>query len=163
MAGNYYLVIHTTEYSGGEIRGQITAFTPATSYDTRLGGNSEVPPVTTAATGEGDFTLDPSLTQFAFVVRVADIQDITAAHIHRGPAGQNGPVVHALFDGSGTFDPTHPLAGNVTLSAADLADLLGNLYYVNVHTTQHSTGEIRGQIVPRYKNQIFLPLILVSP
>ncbi|MFQ5341158.1 MAG: CHRD domain-containing protein [Anaerolineae bacterium] len=159
LAGRYYVALHTTDRPEGEIRGQITAYTPPNTYEAHLRGVWEVPPVTTNASGQATFNLDPSLANVSFVVTVADIQNITATHIHRAPVGQNGPVVHTLFDGSGTFDATHPLAGNVTLSATDLADLLGGLHYVNVHTTQHPAGEIRGQLGPRYTIRVFVPLI----
>ncbi|MFQ5857067.1 MAG: CHRD domain-containing protein, partial [Anaerolineae bacterium] len=162
-AGNYYLQLHTTEHPGGDIRGQILPFALASTYEARLNGGNEVPAVTADAAGLATFALDDSLTHLSYVVAVADIEGVTAAHIHRGPAGQNGPVAHTLFNGAGLFDATHPAAGNISMSAADLADLLGGFYYVNVHTTQHPAGEIRGQIRSKYKNRVFLPLALNGP
>jgi hypothetical protein len=85
------------------------------------------------------------------------------AHIHLAPAGENGPVVAWLYPSGpppvlieGRFSGV--LAeGTITansliglLAGQDLSALIeefekGNAY-VNVHTTQHPAGEVRGQI-----------------
>ena len=80
-------------------------------------------------------------------------------HLRPPPGGHNGPGSQPRCDGSAPADPTHPLAGHVTPSASDLADLLGGLDYVNVHTTQHPAGEIRGQTGPRYGIRVYVPLV----
>lgn len=65
----------------------------------------------------------------------------TVSHFH-GPAaaGVNAGVQIGLPTGS-------PKIGNATLSEAQEADLLGELWYINVHTGLHPGGEIRGQIL----------------
>ncbi len=126
-----------------------------TQLDADLTGAQEVPSVTTTATGTGDLTISADETSISFTLTVANIQNITAAHIHVGATGVNGPVIFNLS--TTTF--TSPLTG--TLTAADLvvqsaqnintfADAIlalrnGNTY-INVHTTQNPNGEIRGQI-----------------
>ncbi len=145
LAGNYYVNVHTTDHPAGEIRGQIEGFTPQASFNALLEGNNEVPPVTTDALGVARFTLANNDT-LEFEVEVTEIQDITASHIHKGRPGENGPVILTLFDGTDTFDPDHPIDGTLTLDAENLVDLLTGFYYVNVHTTAHPGGEIRGQI-----------------
>ena len=65
---------------------------------------------------------------------------VIAAHIHSGPAGTNGPVVVP-------FNPSlGPGCTTVTreLALAILHNRSG--YYVNVHTSLHPAGEIRGQL-----------------
>jgi hypothetical protein len=72
---------------------------------------------------------------------------VTAAHIHRAPVGENGPVVFPLFTGGPPpFDPDNPVSGSVAVSDADLFDLISGRYYVNVHTSHLPAGEIRGQV-----------------
>ena len=70
------------------------------------------------------------------------VQNVTAAHIHRGPTGENGPIIHP-FESA-----TSPFRGVFEFSAEDLADLQAGNLYVNVHSTANPGGEIRGQIGP---------------
>ena len=156
IGNNYYINVHTTANPGGEIRGQVNAFSPATSFEVPLSGANEVPPVTTNARGEANLTLT-DLNILHYTVAVTNITNVTAAHIHKAPAGVNGPIIFTLFDGGGTFDPSNPLGDGVLLNAENLVDLLTDYYYINVHTTANPGGEIRGQITgPR----VHMPVIL---
>ena len=138
---------------------------------TRLSGAEEVPPRETDA--HGIVLLKPSKDGMSLDYRliVAQIENVTAAHIHCGPAGANGPVGVTLFSGgmagSGRFDgvlsagtATSPDAGNSCgwETIQDVLDAMatGNTY-VNVHTNDGVVptntgpgdfpgGEIRGQI-----------------
>ncbi len=74
--------------------------------------------VTTPATGEAIFTLYSDST-VGYRIRVNNIQNVTAAHIHEGGAGATGLLTRM---GTGTV-------------------------YLNVHTQAHPGGEIRGQII----------------
>jgi hypothetical protein len=122
------------------------------AFRAQLSGANEVPPVETPASGQAVFTLSEDMTTLYYRIMVEDIADITMAHIHRGGPDENGPVVHWLYDATGTnapdgpFDPDNPISGSITLSADDLADLQAGNFYVNVHTAANPPGEIRGQI-----------------
>ncbi len=120
-----------------------------------LTGASEVPPVETQASGDATVFVDEAGT-LGFEVNVADIENVTASHIHLGAEGENGPVVAFLFQGE--FSGTGTLATG-TLTDEDLIGPLEGLTlehlmyqmeqgntYVNVHTTQNPGGEIRGQL-----------------
>jgi len=161
LSGDYYINVHTTENPPGEIRGQIVPYAPAAHYGAQLSGDQEVPPVTTNAYGQGDFTLDSVRDTLHYYVTVSDITNITASHIHLGPAGQNGPVVFGLYSGGGMFDPDHPIGSGVMLNAENLVDLLTGYYYVNVHTTGYPSGEIRGQIGLKMVH-IYLPAVFMK-
>ena len=90
---------------------------------------------------------------------VTGLVDVTAAHIHVGTEGENGPVLVPLFvtnDGT-TVTPDGVLAeGTIEtddlpegMTIAELADLMATgEVYVNVHTTANPNGAIRGQIQP---------------
>ncbi|MEZ4730289.1 MAG: CHRD domain-containing protein [Caldilineaceae bacterium] len=145
MAGDYYINVHTSDAPSGEIRGQVRAYTPGASYNALLLGRNEATPVTTNAKGVAQFTLANTNT-LQYQLAVSDIISITASHIHFGPTGKNGPVVHGLYNGSGAFDPANPISGVITLTAKHMVDLLTGYYYVNVHTSANPGGEIRGQI-----------------
>jgi hypothetical protein len=146
LSGAYYINVHTVDNPPGEIRGQVVSYAPAAHYEAKLAGDQEVPPVTTNAHGQGDFTLDSIRNTLHYYMVVSEITDITASHIHLGPKGQNGPVVFGLYSGSGMFDPDHPVGSGVTLNAENLVDLLTGYYYVNVHTEGYPSGQIRGQV-----------------
>ena len=74
---------------------------------------------------------------------VTNIAKPTAAHIHRGGPGQNGPIVATLNP------PSNGSSTGVIVSsdqwAFDLADN-PNGFYVDVHTTQFPNGAIRGRL-----------------
>jgi hypothetical protein len=135
------------------------------TFVAHLSGAAEVadPPVETRATGQAILRLSRDGTELDYRLIVANIQDVTMAHIHLAPAGVNGPVVAWLYpDGpppqllpgrssgvlaTGTIqasDLVGPLAG---ASLDDLVEALraGNAY-VNVHTVAYPAGEVRGQI-----------------
>jgi hypothetical protein len=120
-----------------------------------LSGDEEVPPVDTQATGVATFKLRED--GLAFKVNVANIDNVILAHIHCAAEGVNGPIGVTLFHGgpvtvNGTLVSgviTAPDPGNACGWAdldAVVAALEGGDTYVNVHTTAHPGGEIRGQV-----------------
>ena len=129
-------------------------------FITELTGFEEVPPVNnTSAIGVAEFKLGQD--NIMYIVNVTDIENVTAAHIHSGQVGENGPIVITLFkeDTPTTTMTTGVLSeGNITatnLEGPMAGKLLSNLTsamsndqtYVNVHTQQNPNGEIRGQIL----------------
>ncbi len=113
------------------------------SFKADLKSSSEVPANSSKGTGTADVTYDTASKALAWTVTFANLTgNATAAHFH-GPAevGKNaGPVVPL----TGT---TSPLKGTATLTEAQAADLMSGKWYVNVHTTAHKDGEVRGQVV----------------
>ncbi len=142
LAGNYYVNVHSLDFPGGEIRGQLGTFTPPKDYNALLLGRNQTPPVTTDASGIARLTLVATDT-LNYQLSVSNIVSVTAQHIHFGPVGVAGPVI---FPFPGTLNPNSPLSGTLTLNAQNLLDLLTGYYYVNVHTVANPSGEIRGQI-----------------
>jgi hypothetical protein len=131
-----------------------------------MSGGEEVPPVPTRATGVATYKLSGDGTELSFRLIVANIQNVTQAHIHCGAAGVNGPVVAFLYGFELIPGRTQGVLSEGTLSAAHVIprpdspacpggvanfdDLLAKMRsgdtYTNVHTTQFPGGEIRGQI-----------------
>ena len=71
--------------------------------------------------------------------------EAVAGHLH-GPAGPNARAgVEIDFRGP----VTHPMEGQITLSAAQAADLLAGKWYADIHTLAFPGGEIRGQMTLR--------------
>jgi hypothetical protein len=130
------------------------AYADDLKFEAELSGAQENPPVATEGLGEAKFESDG--TSVDFELKWADLTTPAfAAHIHCGVTGVNGPVGVTLFAGAmgtegevtGSF--AAPDSGNAC-GWDDLADVLGAMAtggaYVNVHTTQHRGGEIRGQV-----------------
>lgn len=146
MNGGFYVNVHNVAHPGGEIRGQLEAWTPPTGFHSGLLGSNEVPARNTEAEGLARYTLVGTDT-LQYEITVRDIMSITGAHIHRGWPGMNGPVIYGLYDGGAPFGPGQPISGTITgLTGQDMVDLLTGYYYTNVHTQTFPGGEIRGQI-----------------
>lgn len=108
-----------------------------------LTGAQQVPPVNTQASGRSSIAVvgDKVVTG---QVEVSNL-NATAAHIHQGPAGQNGPVIITLVK---TGANVWSVPGNTLLTSAQFdAYRAGNLY-VNVHSAANPGGEIRAQMKP---------------
>lgn len=119
------------------------------SFKATLSGNECVPAVTTPAKGEATFELSKDGKELSYSIIVTDIENVTAAHIHQGKKGENGPPV-ALIDIKGKKGKitVNELMGSMKgKTVKDLIEQIdaGNAY-VNVHTVKHPDGEIRGQI-----------------
>jgi len=108
-----------------------------------LSGSQEVPPVTTAASGSGTIIVnaDKSVSGSVTTTGVA----ATAAHIHTGAPGQNGPVIIPLAK---TGDGTWSVAAGAKLTDAQYDNYKAGNLYVNVHSAANKGGEIRGQMKP---------------
>ena len=115
-----------------------------------LGGN-EVSPTGEADAGDNDgrgsATVIIDGPKLCFGIVVEDIDTPILAHIHRGVAGVNGPIV---------VDLVPPEAGNpgassgcVSVSDKELLEEIQNRpvgFYVNVHTERFPAGAVRGQL-----------------
>ena len=108
-----------------------------------LTGNQEVPPVKTTASGSGTIVISSDKLVSGSITTTG--VDATAAHIHDGPAGKNGPVIIPLTKGS---DNTWSVAAGAKLTDAQYASYLAGNLYVNVHSAANKGGEIRGQLIP---------------
>jgi CHRD domain len=134
------------------------------TFVARLDGFQQVPAIITNGTGAFTATLSSDGKSINYTLTYSDLSSTPhVAHIHVGQAGANGAVIVFLCGGGGK--PDCPASGTVkgTLTASDVqaiadqgvvagsfSDLLvaigSGVAYVNVHTTNHPGGEIRGQI-----------------
>ncbi|HEY3415404.1 MAG TPA: CHRD domain-containing protein [Armatimonadota bacterium] len=154
------LVLALMGCGGGDSRETRTA-------QATLTGAQEVPLTNSTATGSATVFVvhDARALDVTLDVSGIDLATVTAAHIHAGRTGEDGPVIFPLFTGpTGTF--TSPFTVHLTeanlirttsgtespsrvrvRSFSDFVHELdrGNLY-INVHTLAFPDGEIRGQL-----------------
>lgn len=111
------------------------------AYKATLNGASEVPPVTTSATGSATVNVDTAAKKVSWSVTYSGLT-AAAAHIHCGAAAGANAGVSVSF---GTTLAS-PISGSGTMTDAQLADLTAGKCYVNIHTAANKGGEIRGQL-----------------
>ena len=109
-----------------------------------LTGAHEVPPVGTGASGSGTFWVaaDCSVKGGVGVKGMA----ATAAHIHVGAPGANGPVAIGLTK---TEDNAFAVPKDAKLNESQCASYRSGNTYVNVHSAAHPNGEVRAQLKGR--------------
>lgn len=137
-AGGLYFNAHSAAFPGGEIRGQIGLNVKFA----RLNSAQEVPSNASSATGTGTLVVNPLTRAVSGNITLTGMT-ATAAHIHLGAVGANGPVIVPLVStAAGVFS----VPANTVLTADQFkAYKQGNLYY-NAHSAAFPGGEIRGQI-----------------
>ena len=127
------------------------------TYVANLSPANEVPtPFTTPGTGVA--TIVDNGDRFNWTLNLTNMTGVTLSHIHLGDAATVGPVIINLFIpnvATGTVtgvvgEGTVTNANNANVSLDSLRTLFNNGHaYVNVHTTAHGGGEIRGQVTPQ--------------
>ena len=126
-------------------------------FRAELSGKNEVPKVTTPA--KGNLKMILSGNEISYELNVERITSPTAANIHRGRKGENGPPVAGLFGGP---QKSGEVSGILDHGVITEKSLLGELQgkriedlvrlirsgqaYVNILTETYPAGEIRGQI-----------------
>ncbi|MGZ2258858.1 CHRD domain-containing protein [Roseobacter sp. A03A-229] len=126
VAGNLYYNIHTADFPGGEIRGQLEVVSDTgTGHDRviELAGSldaSQEPGPTSDSTATGEATVTITFNEAGEVLYSSELSVVglneadlntpipgvvSAIHLHNAPAGQNGPVVQdTLVDAGATLD-----------------------------------------------------------
>jgi hypothetical protein len=110
----------------------------------KLSGAAEVPgPGDTKGSGSAEVMFHPDKGEVCYELKVADIQEATAAHIHEGAAGKDGPVAVAL-----ETPKTGSAKGCKNVDAAVVKAIMANPanYYINIHNAAFPKGALRGQL-----------------
>jgi uncharacterized repeat protein (TIGR01451 family) len=120
---------------------------PSVLFVANLDGGQEVPPTNSTATGTATLLLSPDETEGRVSLNFSGLTTSeTVAHIH-GPAtlGVSAPALFPLpFGQVNDFQ--------ISLTASQVQDLKNGLMYINVHSTNFPSGEIRGQFVSAISN-----------
>ena len=115
----------------------------AQSINVTLNGTQEVPTVNTQASGKAEITVDEDGSISGKILTNHIKGNI--AHVHEAAKGQNGPVIIKF---SKVDDDTWMIPSGTKLSAEQMKSLKDGHLYVNVHSNEHKSGEIRGQLLP---------------
>ena len=112
-----------------------------TIFKATLKGSDEVPSNPSTATGTSTLTYNSDTKTFTDETTYTGLTP-SMGHIHKGAAGENGPVVFPFTD----------LASPINLTSQPLTDeqvsaLFNDSMYVNLHTKEYPGGEIRGQLI----------------
>ena len=152
-----YFNIHTAQFPGGEIRGQLIA------RPKRLVANLDVaqeqaafPAVNLAGANLSDFggavmSYDPGTNRVSLRVSVFNFRNaMSNSHYHEGAPGVSGGVVLALGTSptaGGYTNANGYIAGSFDLPyTGDPIKLLTGGAYLNFHSTTFGNGELRGQV-----------------
>jgi hypothetical protein len=118
-------------------------------YGATLTGAAERPtPVATAATGTATLSLNDVTGAWTLTGSFSGLSSgANNAHIHGAADANNvaSALVTLTFPNGAT---SGTLTGSGTFTAAQMGQLAGQLFYVNVHSGNFPNGEIRGQLVP---------------
>ena len=139
----------TTE-TGQTISGQ-QDMNQSKTYKATLKGADEVPAVETDATGSVTVTVNGDSMHVTGQFTGLS-SEYMASHIHKAVKGKNGSPVQPLDpeigndNMSGTWDASYKL-DKTMLNALD-----GDSLYINVHSADHKSGEIRGQLTASTSN-----------
>ncbi|MGE0746381.1 MAG: CHRD domain-containing protein [Rhodospirillales bacterium] len=123
------------------------AWTETVELTANLSGGGEIPPVETKAAGAASVVFDTTTRQMRWVVQYDGLSaPMSAIHFH-GPASpaQNAPIMVPVAKAG----EASPHRGAAALTPEQAEALLAGRTYVNVHTTAHPPGELRGQVLRR--------------
>jgi hypothetical protein len=161
--GKFYANLHTAEFPGGAVRGQlrkldrpvdlqrVLSFGSLASLDS---GDQEVPVAGGPAVGDPDghatsfVWANGSRVDYSF--SWSAIAAPTLGHIHQGPVGANGAVVVPLFSAPvGIPSSVNGIAGTVNGVDPKIVDNIGHNpgdFYTNMHNAEFPGGAVRGQL-----------------
>jgi hypothetical protein len=132
---------------------------PADTYRAQLSGKNEIPALSTPTSGTFILTVAPDGSSVHYVLKVTDITNVTLARLREGKAGATGATILTVYGGptksgvfSGTLTQGSFAAGKLegALKGKTIADFVAlvkaGAVYLNVGTSAHPKGEIRGQL-----------------
>lgn len=153
LSGEIYINVHTELNMPGEIRGQVLPLVRE-GYTFNLDGMQEVPAVDTDGTGSGFASIDRDQSNVHFAYAYNQLSGpATMAHFHMAAMGENGPVIFDFEafseenNASGTAAGIWAEADAMPFDANAAAAFRSGTVYVNIHTSEHPGGEIRGQVL----------------
>ena len=129
--------------AGCETMDEVTNEVVGNAFEATLSGANEVPPADPDGWGRARVTINDAANTICTDLEVRDIGVVTAAHIHRGAAGVNGPPVVTLDAPDDNDSDECDTKDDMLI---DEIRRNPGAFYVNVHTAAYPDGAIRGQL-----------------
>ncbi len=130
--------------------GSASAHRPGTgqSHKADFTGDTIVPsPGDPNGAGTAQLILFPGREKFCYRLNASSVGKVTAAHLHKGGAGENGPIVRKLIPPKGGYS-RECVKGFGKKPVQRIGDDLSN-YYIDVHTEEYPDGAVRAQFSRR--------------
>ena len=119
------------------------------SFTVQLTGAQQVPAVQTNGSATADLAYNPRTHVLTWTIHYNDLSSpVTMAHFHMGAAGENGKPVLWLSKKGAKGPAPDPIKGRAKLTPAQAKEFLAGQWYINIHTSDHPAGEVRGQVMP---------------
>jgi hypothetical protein len=117
---------------------------PPIHFFATLSADEESAVTESPGVGRVDFVLQRDTLEFSWTATYEDLTTPpTGVHVH-GPQTPGGEAA-ILFDLAPSGIKS-PVAGSYVLNEGELAYLISDRMYVNLHTEKYPAGELRGQI-----------------
>jgi hypothetical protein len=125
----------------------VSAASSSMTFTARLTGMAESPIGAKNGSGTAKITLNVSTKTVCYNITVKGIKlPAAAAHIHAGKAGTNGPIVVPFATAPGKTGHSSGCVHSVRPALIKGMENHPTSYYVNIHTTDHPNGAVRGQL-----------------
>ncbi len=111
----------------------------ATQYSASLSGAQVVPAVLTGSAGTAKLALQADNVTLTYDI-TQNVPNATSVNIHIGAPGEVGNTTHQLMPVSGH------MTGSITLTTDEQNALTPDQLYIDVESSAHPGGEIRGQV-----------------
>lgn len=110
-------------------------------FEANITGDQEPEPTESTSIGKGVFILNPINLDLHYFVSFTGFDTLeTGSHIHFGEPGKPGPILYRIGTGLNK-------KGKVNISEEDGQHLMDGNLFINIHSKEHPSGEIRGQII----------------
>lgn len=115
------------------------------AFTTLLSGTSALPPNAESSAGSCNVTYDSIANEIIYAIRWNNLTGAPAAINFQAPVADPPGFTNIAISGFPS-QSTASISGSVTIDQEDEADLLNNKFYLNISTSAHPEGEIRGQL-----------------
>jgi len=158
-ARGIYVNVHSETYGAGELRGQLSPQADIV-FRTNVSGAQEVPVAKTRASGALILELNGD-SLFVSGSFHGLSSAYAASHLHTAMAGSAGGVATALnadVSADGKSATYFASDNRFELTASQKSALMNRGIYVNIHSANFGSGELRGQVTPPVTASFFASL-----
>ncbi|HEX5154459.1 MAG TPA: CHRD domain-containing protein [Parafilimonas sp.] len=115
------------------------------AFEGFLDGAGALPPNAEVSTGSCNVTYDSIKNELVYTIRWKDLTGAPTAINFQQPATDPPGFTNVAIAGFPS-ESGASISGSVTIDQEHEADLLNDKFYLNISTSAHTEGEIRGQL-----------------